>query len=92
MTTEMKKPGTGESRANRKVSCAKSERITQQDRVLEALKRQPMSAAELQCSLWIADARAVVRDLKAKGIRIEKHLYDRPSGRPIQRYHLVEPE
>ncbi|MDN3523521.1 helix-turn-helix domain-containing protein [Halomonas ramblicola] len=62
--------------------------------VLSALRRRPMSAAELQWELPIADARAVVRDLIAKGYRIEKHDHPNPDltarCRKIRRYHLVE--
>uniref|UniRef100_UPI00301E3215 hypothetical protein n=1 Tax=Staphylococcus aureus TaxID=1280 RepID=UPI00301E3215 len=58
------------------------------------LRQRPMSAAELQWELPIADARAVVRNLICKGYRIEKQ--DHPSPNPdarcrkIRRYHLIE--
>ncbi|MCE8002158.1 helix-turn-helix domain-containing protein [Billgrantia ethanolica] len=87
----MKKPGLGGGRVNSESLC-KVKPNTQQWLVLEQLRQRPMSAAELQWSLPIADARAVVRDLIAKGYRIDKHPHPNPSehGRPIQRYHLVE--
>lgn len=63
---------------------------TQQGMVLELLRKAPMSAAELQWRLPVADARAVVRSLRGKGYRIEGALHPRPEGRPVQRYHLIE--
>lgn len=96
MTTDMKKPGLVGGRGDRdadSTSC-KVNPSTQQGMVLSALRRQPMSAAELQWDLPIADARAVVRDLIAKGFRIEKHDHPNPDlaarCRKIRRYHLVE--
>lgn len=87
----MKKPGLGGGRVNSESICNVKPN-TQQGMVLQQLRQRPMSAAELQWSLPIADARAVVRDLIAKGYRIDKRQHSNPSehGRPIQRYHLVE--
>lgn len=98
MTTDMKNPGLvgdrGEGGAGSTI--CKVNPSTQQGMVLSALRRQPMSAAELEWDLPIADARAVVRDLKKKGYRIEPHDYPNPDlaarCRKIRRYHLVESE
>ncbi|WP_146009682.1 helix-turn-helix domain-containing protein [Halomonas urumqiensis] len=84
----MKKPDLGGGRATSK-AVSKIKPNTHQALVLQALHERPMSAAELQWALPIADARAVVRDLIAKGCRIEKHKHPRAEGRPIQRYHLI---
>lgn len=63
---------------------------TQQGMVLELLRQQPMSAGELQWNLPIADARAVVRELRGKGYRIDLVKHPRAKGHPVQRYHLIE--
>lgn len=90
--TDMKKPGLGGGRVNSESFC-KVKPNTQQGMVLEQLRQRPMSAAELQWALPIADARAVVRELVRKGIPIETQKHGNPSGgQPIQRYHLVEPQ
>ncbi|XGA78584.1 hypothetical protein OR573_08575 [Halomonas sp. CH40] len=70
--------------------CGKVKPNTQQCMVLELLRRQPMSAAELQWELPIADARAVVRDLRAKGYDIQTEIHPHPGEpkRRIKRYRL----
>lgn len=96
MTTDMKNPGLvgdrGDGNAD-STSCNVNP-STQCGMVLSALRLRPMSAAELQWHLPIADARAVVRDLIAKGYSIEKHDHPNPDlaarRRKIRRYHLVE--
>ena len=96
MTADMKRPGLGQGRVDGNAGSATSKvkPSTQCGMVLSALRRQPMSAAELQWQLPIADARAVVRDLINKGYRIEKHDHPNPDlasrCRKIRRYHLVE--
>lgn len=88
MSIYKEKPDLGGGRAISKAVCTVKPN-THQALVLQALRERPMSAAELQWALPIADARAVVRDLRQKGYRIEKHKHPRASGRPVQRYHLV---
>ncbi|WP_422730967.1 helix-turn-helix domain-containing protein [Litchfieldella qijiaojingensis] len=87
----MKNPGRGGDRDTSK-TLPKVDANTQQGHVLEALKQRPMSAAELQWSLPLADARAVVRDLRRKGIPITTKKHPDPSrpSRCVQRYHLAE--
>lgn len=96
MTANVERPDLEGGRANQETPCSKVEPSTQCGMVLSALRRRPMSAAELQWQLPIADARAVVRDLIGKGYHIEKHDHPNPDlaarCRKIRRYHLVEPE
>jgi hypothetical protein len=96
MTANVERPDLGGDRANQEMPYSKVDPSTQCGMVLSTLRRQPMSAAELQWHLPIADARAVVRDLIAKGYRIEKRDHPNPDlaarRRKIRRYHLVEPE
>ena len=67
---------------------------TQQSMVLEVLRQHPASAFELQHLLPLADARAVVRDLKAKGYPIDSVEAPNPNQnarcRTIKRYRLIE--
>jgi len=67
---------------------------TQQSMVLEVLRLRPASAFELQHLLPLADARAVVRDLKAKGYIIDRIQAPNPNQnarcRTIERYRLTE--
>ncbi|MCE8050266.1 hypothetical protein HOP61_03030 [Halomonas daqingensis] len=91
MNANMEKPDLGGGRANSELLC-KVKPNTQQEMVLQQLRQHPMSAAELQWSLPIADARAVVRDLRNKGYAIQTVIFPHPSepkGR-IKRYCLVE--
>lgn len=91
MSPRKEKPSLGGGRAISNNSCHIKPN-TQQASVLEALRQRPLSAAELQWLLPVADARAVVRDLKAKGFSIttQKHPDPNRPGRRIQRYHLAE--
>lgn len=91
MSTDMKKPAPARGQANPNNSCHIKPN-SQQALVLEALRQRPLSAAELQWMLPVADARAVVKALKGKGIPITTHKHPDPNrpGRRIQRYHLAE--
>lgn len=91
MSAIVKKPDLGGGRANSESLC-KVKPNTQQGMVLEQLRQHPMSAAELQWTLPIADARAVVRDLRNKGYAIQTVIYPHPTEPKarIKRYRLVE--
>ncbi len=91
MSEPMKKPDRGGSQAISK-SLAKPDTTTQAGQVLEALERQPMSAAELQWGLRIAHAPAAVRDLRKKGYSIVTEWHPHPSrpGKRVKRYRLLE--
>ncbi|MCS2609380.1 helix-turn-helix domain-containing protein [Halomonas dongshanensis] len=91
MRDKRERRGPGGGRDDISKAC-KVKPNTQQSMVLELLRQRPMSAAELQWSLPVADARAVVRDLIGKGYAIDKRQHPAPSvrGRQIQRYHLIE--
>ena len=97
MTADMKRPDLEGGRADGEAvsTICSVDPSTQCGMVLSALRSRPMSAAELQWELPIADARAVVRDLIDKGYRIEKHKHPNPNPdarcRTINRYHLIEP-
>lgn len=91
MIAQTKSPDLGKSQGHAlHITTERVKPNTQQGMVLELLRQQPMSAAELQWRLPVADARAVVRSLRGKGYRIEGALHPRPQGRPVQRYHLIE--
>lgn len=94
MDAHNKKPGLGEDRANIEELCAYVKPNTQQGMVLEVLRQRPASAFELQHLLPLADARAVVRDLKAKGYPIDSFPVPNPNQnarcKTIKRYRLNE--
>jgi len=94
MPVQNKKPGLGEDRAKNEELCIYVKPNTQQGMVLEILRQHPASAFELQHLLPLADARAVVRDLKAKGYAIDTIIAPNPNQnarcKTIQRYRLIE--
>ncbi|CAO1661255.1 Winged helix-turn-helix domain-containing protein [Halomonas sp. NYA30] len=94
MTEQIKRPGPEGSRAILKPPSCAVKSTTQQSMVLEVLRQHPASAFELQHLLPLADARAVVRDLKAKGYVIDKIPAPNPNQnarcKTIQRYRLNE--
>lgn len=90
MAIQKKGPGFGESKGQSIHFTNSVDPNTQAGRVLHALRQQPMSAAEIQWGLRIAHAPAAVRYLRARGYQITSVKHPRPSGQPIQRYHLIE--
>lgn len=91
-----KKRGPEGSRADHTKPSCKINPNTQQGMVLEVLRQHPASAFELQHLLPLADARAVVRDLIAKGCPIDTIKVPNPNQnarcKTIQRYCLNEAE
>ncbi|WP_110647549.1 helix-turn-helix domain-containing protein [Salinicola peritrichatus] len=93
MRVETKKPGLSPGRAHSN-TVAELDPTTQTGRVLEALRRHPMSAAELQWDLRIAHAPAAIRDLRNRGFTIVTEWHPQPAKpkAKIKRYRLVETE
>jgi len=93
MIVQTKVPAPGQEQAPN-IKTLSIDPSTQPGMVLQALRKRPMSTAELQWSLPIADARSAVRHLRNKGITIETRDHPNPSSgsrcKTIQRYHLVE--
>lgn len=89
-----KKRGPEGGRADLSKPSCKINPNTQQGMVLEVLRQHPASAFELQHLLPLADARAVVRDLKKKGFPIDTIEAPNPNQnarcRTIKRYRLIE--
>lgn len=94
MTANIERPDLVGDRANRETPYCTVKPNTQQSMVLEVLRQQPASAFELQHLLPLADARAVVRDLKKKGFPIDTVEAPNPNQnarfKKIRRYRLNE--
>lgn len=93
MNSEMKKPGLGEGRADSE-TVAECDVTTQTGRLLQALRKRPMSSYEITTRLHIAHPASPIRDLRRRGHNISTEIHPHPS-RPaerIKRYRLIESE
>ncbi|MCL7939156.1 helix-turn-helix domain-containing protein [Halomonas sp. ATCH28] len=93
MSTAMKKPRE-QAGASSKINAGTVDPSTQSGRLLQALRRQPLSSYEITLRLHIAHPASPIRDLRKRGhdIRTEHHPHPTRPNERIKRYRLIETE